>query len=62
MIGVALAEEHLAGQDPRQEIALLLVGAELDDRVGDHPDAHRRQRRREAPSLWITSNTVNLVS
>ena len=43
--GVALAEEHLAGQDPRQEVLLLRVRAELDDRVGDHPDAHRRQRR-----------------
>ncbi len=43
--GVALTEEHLAGQDPRQVELLLRVRAEFDDRVGDHPDAHRRQRR-----------------
>ncbi len=43
--GVALTEEHLTREDAGQEIVLLFVGAELDDRVGHHPDTHRGQRR-----------------
>ena len=38
-LGVALAPDVLAGEDPREEVALLLVGAPLQERVADHLDA-----------------------
>src|SRR5205814_8872415 len=36
---VALAPLVLSGEDPRQVVLLLLLGAPLDDRVADHLDA-----------------------
>jgi hypothetical protein len=42
-LGVALTEENLTGQDPRQKELLLRIRSELDDRVGDHPNSHRGQ-------------------
>ncbi len=38
-LGVALAPEVFAGDDPGQEVLLLLLGAPLDDGVADHLDA-----------------------
>ena len=43
--GIALAEEHLRGQDSGEAVILLLRCAIGDDCVRDHPDAHGRQRR-----------------
>ena len=43
--GVALAEEHLAGEDAGQEVILLFGCAEGDDRVGHHVNSHGGQRR-----------------
>ena len=38
-LGVALAPDVLAAEDAREEVALLLLGAPLEERVADHLDA-----------------------
>ncbi len=40
-LGVALAPALLAGQDPRQVVRLLLLGAQVDQGVAEHADAER---------------------
>jgi hypothetical protein len=50
---VADRRVQLALQDARQEVALLLVGAELHDRVADRVDGQERQR--EAGALHLVA-------
>ena len=57
-LGIALAEEHLAGEDAREEVVLLSLGPVLDDRVRDHANSHGRQGRSTSKGGLATEDVV----
>ena len=63
-LGVALAPEVLAAEDPREEVALLLLGAPLQQRVADHLDAEHvvGRRRSGTPALANSSARITCSS